>query len=176
MACKKCKGVAAIHGIEDAPFTEIGIAIVTAVATAQIAKAVTTNADGTPRDNFLAKNPLALNALYLGGGIWLTSMEGEMYKGSGMGLAVYGGFGLIDGLMKQFMPTVGYIPPQAIAGMTLENAFKIGPSSYGIQPSLIADDGRYQVPHPQTTFMQEMVEQQQEEYDDGPQFNIVRSL
>lgn len=155
MACKTCRQNAGVYGMEDIPYTEIASAIVAAIATAQIDKAVTTNADGTAKDNFLANNPMMKNALYLVGGGLLTSMDGEMYKGAGVGMATYGGFNLVQGLMEQYMPTsstsgvqgLQFVPPSRMVGQI--PAQKLGlysiPGNSGVAPSIIGQHPQQKV-------------------------------
>jgi hypothetical protein len=143
--CKTCSKDAGVYGIDDIPYTEIVSAVVSAIATAQIDKAVTTNADGTAKENFLATNPMMKNALYLVGGGLLTSMDGEMYKGAGIGMATYGGFNLVQGLMEQYMPTTNgvtglkFVPPQSMVGNV--PAKQLGlyhiPGNSGVAPSVL---------------------------------------
>lgn len=137
--CKSCSKSAGVYGVDDIPYTTIGAAIASALVTAKLDIAVTENADGTPKDNFLAKSPTMKNALYLIGGALLTSMDGEMYQGAGVGMATYGGFNLVQGLMEQYSTPTGvgslqFIPPSSIG--KLPGQYTI-PGNAGTAPSIL---------------------------------------
>lgn len=154
MACKSCKNDAGVSGMDDIPTIEIASAIAAAIATNQIDKAVSLDENGTPKDNFFAKNPMAKNAAYVAAGIFLTTMEGEIYKGAGVGMATYGGYNIVNGFLEKpaasgiYGSQSTFIPPQHISGT-------FGPSSssaYGIIPSILGNQyqTRYKIPkqHP----------------------------
>ncbi len=144
-SCKKCAGVS---GMDDIPTMEIAAAAVAAIATAQIDKAVTVDANGNPKDNFFAKNPMAKNAAYAAAGVMLTTMKGEMYQGAGIGMAVYGLTNIVTQFMEQnanagVYGPVNYKPPSVIGG-------KFGPTSSAssmINPSVLGQyQNKYKIP------------------------------
>jgi len=139
--CKKCasKRPITVAGFEDAPYTEIATAVVSAYATDYVSNMLTHEADGTPKEGFLTDNPLVKNALFVAGGIGLSAfMKGKAYMGAGIGMATYGGFQLIQELMKEEAPTTQGVnglrwqPPTNIAGLrTLQG-------NYGIAPNIVS--------------------------------------
>lgn len=142
--CKSCSG-GGVNGIEDAKYTAVAAAVVGAVITGRIDQAITTNADGTKKVNFLADNPMAKNAAFIAAGLAITAfMPGEMYAGLGIGWAAYGGYNLVEELMKKDDVVAGVYglkmrPPTNIAGVHgQQNGLRTLPGNYGISPSLIA--------------------------------------
>lgn len=145
-SCSKCS--AGVNGVEDIPATKLASAVAAAIITAELDKAVTVDATtGAPKDNFFAKNPMAKNAAYVAAGLFLTTMDGDMYQGAGEGMVVYGGYNIISEAMEKagsgsIGGTLNYIAPQSITG-------QYGPSStsaYGINPSVLGTRNRYRVP------------------------------
>lgn len=143
-SCKSCstkRRKYSVGKIKDIPLQDIGLAIASAVATQQVDKMLTEPKDGVPQDNFLAKNPMVKNAIYLGGGMLLSQMKGKMYKSLGTGMSVYGGMELFKSLLDQYTQTavagVGYIPPQTIG--SLPGLYSL-PGDYGVSPSVIAGE------------------------------------
>lgn len=141
--CKSCstkRRKYSVGAIKDIPLQDIGLAIASAVATQQVDKMLTEPKDGVPQENFLAKNPMVKNAMYLGGGLLLSQMKGNMYKSLGTGLSVYGGMELFKSLLDQYTTSVsgvGYIPPQTIGN--LPGLYSL-PGDYGVSPSIIAGE------------------------------------
>ena len=129
----KCKSCAAgVSGMDDIPVNEIAAAVASAIALGQVDKALTVDAaTGAPKDNFLTKNPMIKNFGYLGIGVMLTSMPGELYRGAGIGAATFGGYALISGFLEKpaggaVGSQVDFIRPQNINGV-----------DYGINPSVL---------------------------------------
>lgn len=133
--CKSCvqKRNQAVYGFEDAPYIEIVSAVVSNYAAKKLDEMLTTDESGAPKEGFLTDNPMVKNAGYLAIGVGLTAfMKGEMYKGAGIGLAVYGGMELINSLMNPAVTGLRWQPPQNIAGL------RTLPGNYGIAPNLVA--------------------------------------
>lgn len=147
--CSKCSGkkrrsrVAAVNGFDSIPYMEFAAAAVGAIVTGYADKMATTNEDGTAKEGFFTDNPTAKNAIYVAIGLGLTAfMEGEMAKGAGIGIAVYGAYNLAQNLMKPADTVTGmgvnglvYMPPQNIAGYV--NGLNRIPGDYGVAPDNI---------------------------------------
>ena len=144
--CKTCatRRPVNVAGFEDAPYTEIASAVVSAYATDYVSTMLTSNSDGTPKEGFLVDNPMVKNALFVGAGIGLSAfMKGKAYMGAGIGMATYGGFKLIEELMTKEEPTVTglrWSPPTNIAGMS-NSGLRHLDGNYGIAPNVVAGYG-----------------------------------
>ena len=144
--CKKCasRQPVVVAGFEDAPYTEIATAVVTAYASDYVSNMLTHDADGVPKEGFLTDNPMVKNALFIAGGIGLSAfMKGKAYQGAGIGMATYGGFQLIQELMKEAPDTgvtgLRWQPPTNIAGMS--GGVRTLQGNYGIAPNIVAGYG-----------------------------------
>lgn len=146
--CKKCasKQPVTVLGFEDAPYIEIASAVVSAYASDYVSNMLTSESDGTPKEGFLVDNPMVKNALFIGAGVGLAAfMKGKAYQGAGIGMATYGGFMLIQELMKEEPAGSGglhglrWSPPQNIAGMN--DGLRTLQGNYGIAPDLVAGYG-----------------------------------
>ena len=142
--CKTCatKRPASVSGFEDVPYVELASAVVSSYAAGQVDKFLTTEADGTAKTGLLADNSMARNGLMVAAGVsMLAFMQGEMFKGAGIGLATYGGYNFIQDLMTPATTTssvtgLTFMPPQNIAG--LNDGLRHLPGNYGVAPSIVA--------------------------------------
>lgn len=146
--CKKCSE-SSVSGMESVPMVEMLAATLTAYTASKVDKALTTNADGTPKTGFLTENPLVKNALYIAAGVGLASyMQDEISKGIAIGSVAYGGFGVIEQFMNQWTGSatpsaaglygVQFVRPQNIAGVSPLNAApRTSLSASGVVPSVI---------------------------------------
>jgi|TARA_R110000824_G_C15231140_1_gene678583 hypothetical protein len=140
--CRTCatKRPSQVAGFQDVPYTEVAAAVVTSYAAGKVDTMLTTESDGTAKTGFLVDNPMARNGLFLAAGVGvLAYLKGEMYKGAGIGLATYGGYQLIQGLMTPKDATVTglrWVPPTNIAG--LNDGLRTLPGNYGVAPDLVA--------------------------------------
>jgi hypothetical protein len=138
--CKKCTAKSGVYGIEDAAYIEVASAVVGATVMGRVDQMATQDEAGAPRDNFLANNPMAKNALYVAAGLGITAfMQGEMYKGLGIGVAAYGGYNLVEGFLQPDTTTtvngLKFMPPRNIAGV---HGLRTLPGNYGVAPSIVA--------------------------------------
>jgi len=147
--CKKCasRQPVTVAGFEDTPYVEIASAVVSAYASDYVSNMLTHDADGVEKEGFLTDNPMVKNALFIAGGIGLSAfMKGEMYKGAGIGMATYGGFQLIQELMKEEPATTQGVnglrwqPPTNIAGMS-GGGMRTLQGNYGVAPNIVAGYG-----------------------------------
>lgn len=141
--CRTCatKRPSQVAGFQDVPYVELASAVVASYVAGKADTMITTEADGTARTGFLVDNPMARNALFLGAGVGvLAFLKGEMYKGAGIGLATYGGYQLISGLMTpdttSAVQGLTWVPPQNIAG--LHDGLRQLPGNYGVAPNIVA--------------------------------------
>ena len=142
--CKTCatRRPSQVAGFQDVPYTELAAAVVTSYAAGKVDTMLTQESDGTARTGFLVDNPMARNGLFLAAGVGvLAYLKGEMYKGAGIGLATYGGYQLIQGLMtpaddSAAVTGLTWMPPQNIAG--LNDGLRTLPGNYGIAPDIVA--------------------------------------
>lgn len=141
--CKSCAKKSGMHGIKKSrkmsvPYTEIATAIVAGYAAGYLDKMVKFEADGTPKTGYLAENPTIKNALGVAAGVALTAyMKDEASTGAGIGLAVYFGYQLIEGLMTPAtVAGLAYSTPTFINGNMDIPGHNI-PGNYGYaQPNM----------------------------------------
>ena len=154
--CKSCQN-ASVGQLENVPVTEAISAVVTVVAIQQVDKMLTTNQDGTPKDNVLAKNPMLKNVGYvvLGAGV-SAYMEDPISQGVAMGAIVQGAVGAVNQLMDMYMtggngtagvygngffrkPTnIGQISRATAAPRTGQSASGVLPTNIGQQSTMTA--------------------------------------
>ena len=139
---KKCKSCSGVSGIESIPYMSMAGAIGASIVAEKIDKALTTNADGTPKTNadgtpaYLAANPKIKNAAFLAAGAAATMYAdgNEIITGLGLGLAVWGGYNLASSMMTPAATSgLGYVPPSQIAGV------RNIPGAYGFSPATVGN-------------------------------------
>jgi hypothetical protein len=138
--CKTCAASGGVYGFDNAPYMEIASAVAGAVVLGKVDEMVTTEDDGTAKDNYFANNPTIKNVAYVAAGVAMTALlPGEMYKGVGIGMAAYGGYALVTDLMKTDAVSgingLKFVPPRNIAAV---NGLRTLTGNYGVAPGLIA--------------------------------------
>ena len=133
--CKTCSKKGSVSGIEDAPYMLVVGSIGAALVADKIDEMATKNADGTPKaDSYLYKNPKIKNVLFVAAGVGATMYAGgnEAIVGAGVGLAVWGGYNLVKGMMTPATTAgLGYIQPASLGAVHVPGNAGFSPSNIG---------------------------------------------